>query len=102
MADQQDTDLETPAEIRDEVLKDLAALVAAGGNDYEARIANLAQAALVLDMVDARHQAAAPTPPPFDVDALIVDVWNATQDAGASTAIGDAAIEAIRARIGAA
>lgn len=71
---------------------------AAGGPiaDLDAAdLSYLAEAANALDQVVARQIPAAPAPA-INVDRLCADVWHATQEAGATTATGDAAVEAIR------
>lgn len=38
-----------------------------------------------------------PVTPPFNVDALAVRLWNASQEAGASTDVGDAVVAELKA-----
>lgn len=62
--------------------------------DFSTTLVNLAETVDRLDAIRRRERLQAP--PPFDVEQLIARVWNATQEAGAATAVGDAAADAIR------
>jgi hypothetical protein len=65
----------------------------------EARVESLCNALDAIDRVWRREQAATPvraTPPPKARQELFAAVWNATQEAGAPTAAGDAAVQVLR------
>lgn len=98
----------SPRALRDRCLALFAEQVGRVGDTRSADLGELAQAANALDAIEARKPV--PLDPPLrgqsagtvigNLDNFCADVWNATQDAGATTATGDAAVAAIRKVLG--
>lgn len=108
----------TPYELREAVRSELADFVHVEGigESLESDAYDLAlqaqtagilrDLAAALESLDRVCWANTPTQPdttvtaPFDLDAAAVQLWNATQDAGASTAVGDAVVAELRKVVG--
>lgn len=61
---------------------------------------DLAAAFESLDRVAFQAAQSAGASAPFNVDALAAQLWNASQDAGGSTAVGDAVVAELRKAVG--
>lgn len=114
----EETSLVDAGELRDALIRELAWFVEEQKLDglpvesvdvevYASAVAPVRTLAAAIESLDrvayAASQAAPPgaqVSAPVDVNALSVEVWNATQDAGGSTAVGDAAVAAIRKAMG--
>lgn len=106
MAEQNETPRVAVADLRRAVLEQLgqtvdaraALLAGASRSSTDAgltpagtpQIADLARALESIDRV--MHAEAARGTPPFDVQTAAVELWNASQDAGGSTEVGDAVV----------
>lgn len=65
-----------------------------------ATLRDLCAALESIDRVAFNAQQASVGAPPFDIEVLAVQLWNATQDAGASTDVGDAVVAELRKCVG--
>lgn len=106
----------TPWEIREALRRELAWFISAQGLDgtpiepvqidvdeYAVPVRIVRDLAAAVESADRfAFQAAqtVPSPVPFDVDELAVQLWNASQDAGGSTAVGDAVVAELRKAVG--
>lgn len=59
-------------------------------------VARLARALRDVEAANASATASTPAPAPFDLQGMMNTAWQATQDAGAPTSVGDATVQALR------
>ena len=107
-----ETPTTTPWEIREAIRREIGLFIDAQGLDgtpfegistdwshyaQQARtLRDLAAAFESVDRIAFNAQQAMVAAPPFDVESLAIQLWNASQEAGASTEAGDAVVAELR------